>query len=1775
MRKCMFRRGGPTSLLVLALVSLVAGLDPARLSAASTITYVQGNYATPQTPQTSVTVSFTAAQTAGDLNVVVVGWNDTTATVSTVTDKSGNAYALAIGPTIRSGALSQSIYYAKNIAPAAAGANTVTVTFSTAAAYPDIRILEYSGADPSNPVDVTVGSSGSSATSSSGAATTTNATDLIFGANIVATATTGAGSGFTKRLLTSPDEDIAEDKMVTTAGSNTATAPLSSSGPWIMQMVAFRTPGAPVGSFTLSASPTSVSVAQGNQGTSTLTSTVSGGFSSAVSLTSSGAPTGTTVSFNPSTIASPGSGTSTITLTVGATTAAGTYPITVTGTGGGLQESTTVTLTVTAAPTFTLSASPTSVSVAPGSQGTSTITTTVSGGFNNAVALSASGAPTGTTVSFNPSSIPAPGSGTSTMTITVGASTAAGTYPITVTGSGGGVQQTATVTLAVAVPTFTLAASPTALNVAVGSQGTSTITTAVSGGFNNAVALSASGAPTGTTVGFNPSTIAAPGSGTSTMTVTVGSSTATGTYSITVTGNGGGVQKTATVTLTVVTASAAITYVQGNYSTPQTAQTTVTVPFTAAQTAGDLNVVVVGWNNSTSTVSGVKDSSGNTYALAVGPTAVSGTLSQSIYYAKSIASAAAGANSVTVTFSAAAAYPDVRVLEYKGADLNNPVDVTAAGSGTSTTSSSGAATTTNATDLIFGANIVTSSTSGPGSGFTQRLLTSPDGDIAEDEMVTATGSYTATAPISSGTWIMQLVAFRTPAITSGNFTLSASPTSVSVAQGSQGTPTVTTTVSGGFNSSISLSASGAPTGTTVSFNPSTIAAPGAGSSTMTIAVGASTAAGTYSITVTGNGGGVQESAIVSLTVTPAPNFTLSASPASLTVAPGNQGTSTITTAVSGGFSNSISLSASGAPSGTTVSFSPASIAAPGSGSSTMTITVGSSTPTGTYPITVAASGGGIQQTTTVTLVVATGSTTITYVQGNYSTPQTAQTTVTVPFNTAQTAGDLNVVVVGWNDTTATVSSVTDKSGNTYTLAVGPTVASGALSQSIYYAKNIVSAAAGANVVTVTFSPAAAYPDVRILEYSGADPTNPLDVTAGKSGSSTSSSSGAATTTNPTDLIFGANIVATETSGPGSGFISRLLTSPDGDIAEDEMVSTAGSYTATAPLTSSGAWIMQLVAFRTTAGGGGSGFSVSPRQSVVTFNETQQFTTSGGGGTITWSVDGVVGGSSSTGTITTGGLYTPPSTVGSHFVTATPTQGQAVSATIYVSNYAGTFTYHNDNLRSGVNSDETVLTSANVNQSLFGKLFSYSLDGIAFASPLYVANVNIPGSGYHNVVYVATENDSVYAFDADGRSSSPLWHVNFLSSGVTTVPCGDTGECGDIPNQIGITSTPLIDPSSGTIYVVAATKESSNWVQRLHALDITTGAEKFGGPVVIQASVPGTGDGASGGIVAFDSLRENQRTGLLLSNGVLYFAFGSHGDNHPWHGWVLGYNPTTLKQVMVYNASPNGYGGGIWQGGGGLATDSTGDIYFSTSNGPFDVNTGGIDYGDSIVKLTPSGTVADYFTPYDQANMSSGNLDLGAGGPVLLVDQSSGPYPHLLIAAGKTGTIYVVNRDNMGHFNPNNDDQIVQTLIGALASGGQDLGNFSTPIFFNGYVYFAAINDYLKAFQLSSGLLSTTPTSQSAEAYPCRGGSFAISANGTANGILWAVQNQGDPNNDAGAQGALIAYSATNLTNELYNTNQNASRDAFNSPAKYSIPLVANGKVFVGTQTQLIAYGLLP
>ena len=487
------------------------------------------------------------------------------------------------------------------------------------------------------------------------------------------------------------------------------------------------------------------------------------------------------------------------------------------------------------------------------------------------------------------------------------------------------------------------------------------------------------------------------------------------------------------------------------------------------------------------------------------------------------------------------------------------------------------------------------------------------------------------------------------------------------------------------------------------------------------------------------------------------------------------------------------------------------------------------------------------------------------------------------------------------------------------------------------------------------------------------------------------------------------------------------------------------------------------------------------------------------------------------------------------------------------------TYHNDVARTGSNANETLLTPANVNRTSFGLRFTQPVDGYIVGQPLYLSNVTIPNAGVHNVVYVATLNDSVYAFDADsntGSNAAPLWHVNFtnLSAGITTasgefLPC----QAVTLYNQSGIVSTPVMDPSTGTMYVVAKTNENGTVVHRLYALDVTTGEEKFSPPVAMEGSFTAN----DGTVRTLQSLHAMNRPALLLENGIVYIAFGSNGCNDQAYGWVLAYDATALTPAGIFNAAPAKGLASIWHSGSGPAADSAGNIYISTAEADFSANLSGQDFGSSILKLVQEpGTlvVDDYFTPYNTAYISEEDLDLSASGPVVLPDQP-GPNPHLLVASGKQGTIYLLDRDNMGHFNPVSDTQIVQELpfaVGAM---------FSTPAYWNNTVYFAGNAHPVEAYALNNGLLLTPPVAKSVTSGG--GHSPTISANGNSDGLVWVINGS-----------ALFAMDALSLKT-LYATNQAGTRDVLPALAHFATQTVANGAVFVGTQTKLMAYGLLP
>ncbi len=498
------------------------------------------------------------------------------------------------------------------------------------------------------------------------------------------------------------------------------------------------------------------------------------------------------------------------------------------------------------------------------------------------------------------------------------------------------------------------------------------------------------------------------------------------------------------------------------------------------------------------------------------------------------------------------------------------------------------------------------------------------------------------------------------------------------------------------------------------------------------------------------------------------------------------------------------------------------------------------------------------------------------------------------------------------------------------------------------------------------------------------------------------------------------------------------------------------------------------------------------------------------------------------------------------------------------------TYHNDNARTGQALAETILTPGNVNSTQFGKLFQVNVDGKVDAQPLYASAVTIPSQGTHNVLFVATEHDSVYAFDAD--SGTQLWKVSVLPAGETT---SDDRGCGQVSPEIGVTATPVIDQSSGsngTIYVVGMSKDSSSaYHQRLHALDMTSGAEEFSGPKEVQATFPGTGDNSNGTNVIFDPAQYKERPGLLLLNHVIYTSWSSHCDDAPYTAWIIAYNESTLNQVNVLNLTPNGNEGSVWMSGAALAADSGGNIYPLLANGTFDttLDNNGFpshsDYGNAFVRLsTASGglAVADYFTMSDTVAESNADEDLGSGGALVLPDMTdaNGATRHLVVGAGKDQTLYLADRDNMGKFNPQ-ADSIYQEIRSALPGG-----IFGMPAYFNGRLYYGPVGYNLIAFQFSNARLQTTPVSSTSATLGYPGATPSISANGSTDAIVWATENT----NPA----VLHAYDASDLSKELYNSNQAGTRDQFGAGNKFITPTIANGKLYVGTTNGVGAFGLL-
>lgn len=599
-----------------------------------------------------------------------------------------------------------------------------------------------------------------------------------------------------------------------------------------------------------------------------------------------------------------------------------------------------------------------------------------------------------------------------------------------------------------------------------------------------------------------------------------------------------------------------------------------------------------------------------------------------------------------------------------------------------------------------------------------------------------------------------------------------------------------------------------------------------------------------------------------------------------------------------------------------------------------------------------------------------------------------------------------------------------------------------------------------------------------------------------------------------------------------------------------------------------------------SGSGPPTITTQPANQTVNAGQTATFTVVASGASplsYQWQLNGTnISGA-------TAASYTTPVTTtantGQQFrVVVTNSLGSATSnvATLTVnssttSSALDVVTYHYDNMRTGQDVNEMTLTPSNVNVNTFGKLGEFSVDGLVDAQPLLLSNLTIPNVGTKNVLYVVTEHDSVYAFDADSITATggtALWHVSALGSGEN--PSDDRG-CGQVTPEIGITSTPVIDRSRNAIYLVAMSKDSNgNYYQRIHALALTTGAELFAGPVTIQATYPGTGEESSNGSDVFNPKAYKERPGLLELNGNIYTTWSSHCDSRPYTSWVIAYNADTLAQSGVLNLVPNGSAGAVWMSGGAPGADASGNIYFILGNGDFDttLNSSGFpsqnDCGNCFVKISSAlpPALLDYFTPLNTVAESDSDTDFGSGGELLLPDvvDSSGNTHHLAMGGGKDANLYIVDRDNMGKFSSSADNNY-QTLMGQLAGKV-----YSKPSYFNGTVYIGATNDFIKAYPVTNAMLATSPSSQSSHSFPYPGATPTISASGTTNAIVWVVEN-------TSPVAVLHAYDATNLSNELYNSNQaSGGKDGF-SNNKFITPIVANGKVYVGTSSSVAVFGL--
>ena len=819
------------------------------------------------------------------------------------------------------------------------------------------------------------------------------------------------------------------------------------------------------------------------------------------------------------------------------------------------------------------------------------------------------------------------------------------------------------------------------------------------------------------------------------------------------------------------------------------------------------------------------------------------------------------------------------------------------------------------------------------------------------------------------------------------------------------------------------------------------------------------------------------------------DYTLTATPASVTLAPGGSATMSVTAIASGSFSSAVSVAISGLPSGITASPSTTSLT-PGT-SQTITLKAATSAVAGSATVTLTGTSGALIHTV--------------------ATPLTVTAPAPVP--------DFSLTI-------ATNSlSITAGSGAGATVAVTATALNG-FTSSVAVTLAGLPSGVSASPSTLTLTPG--QPQNVKLVASASSPAGSSAVTfTGTSGSLTH----AATLT-----------LAVQAAVPD---FALSVTPASQTVA---IGSATGAQVAISAIASSG--FSGSVAVALT--GLPNGVTANPATLTLTPGTSQSLTLV----------------AASTATAAT-------STITLTGTSGTLTHTAALQLSVATAPVPDVTTFHYDNTRQGQNTQETILNLANVNATTFGKTGFYATDGKVDAQPLFAANVPVNATTTESLVYVASEHDTVYAFSP--ATGQQVWSTSVLGAGEQT---SDPHNCGQISPEIGITATPVIDRKQGphgAIYVVGMSLDSTGaYHQRLHALDLATGAELSGSPTEIAATYPGNGENSNNGLLTFDPGQYAERAGMLLVDGTIYLAWTSHCDQQPYQGWVMGYSDSTLQQTSVINVTPNGGEGSIWMAGYGMAADTSGNIYFLDANGSFsgNVTASGIptdmDYGNAIMKLsTTNGTlaVADFFQPYNTISESQSDIDLGSGGGMLLPDLTdiAGNVHHLIVGAGKDTNIYVANRDNMGRYNSAGNTSLYQEVSGALPGGA-----WSGPAYFNNTVYYAGVGDVLRAFPISNAMLAAAPSSTSATGFAFPGTTPTVSANGTTNGIVWAVED----NN--GVPGVLHAFDATNLANELYNSNQAPNgRDSFGFGNKFITPMEVDGSVYVGTPTGVAVFGLLP